>query len=106
VVPERDLGADVAAAVARLGVMPLERAGERAQFIEDAPPSEEPGAMTPLPAWMAQTLSRDLPLPVIARRAAMSTRTLSRRFREQVGTTPAARRDGACACGRRFRLPE
>ena len=31
-----------------------------------------------------------LPLEVIARRAAMSTRTLSRRFCEQVGATPAA----------------
>jgi len=70
--------------------MPLERAGGQAQFIEHAPPSEAPGAMTPLLTWMEQNLSRELPLPVIARRAAMSTRTLSRRFREQVGATPAA----------------
>src|SRR6266542_6692893 len=39
---------------------------------------------------MVRHLSRELPLPVIARRAAMSTRTLSRRFREKVGATPAA----------------
>jgi transcriptional regulator GlxA family with amidase domain len=86
----RDLGADIAASVARLAVMPLERAGGQAQFIEHAPPSEAPGAMTPLVTWMEQNLSRELPLPVIARRAAMSTRTLSRRFREQLGATPAA----------------
>ena len=86
----RDLGADRAAAVARLAVMPLERAGGQAQFIEHASPSDAPGAMIRLLTWMEQNLSRDLPLPVIARRAAMSTRTLSRRFREQVGTTPAA----------------
>jgi len=86
----RDLGADVAAAVARLAVMPLERAGGQAQFIEHALPSDARGAMTPLLAWMEQNLSRDLSLQVIARRAAMSTRTLSRRFREQVGATPAA----------------
>jgi transcriptional regulator GlxA family with amidase domain len=85
----RDLGADVAASVARLAVMPLERAGGQAQFIKHASPSEA-GAMTPLLTWMEQNLSRELPLPVIARRAAMSTRTLSRRFREQVGATPAA----------------
>jgi transcriptional regulator GlxA family with amidase domain len=36
-----------------------------------------------------QNVQKDLSLPVIARRAAMSTRTLSRRFRRQVGTTPA-----------------
>jgi len=60
----------------------------QAQFIEHPPPAEALGAMTPLLAWMEQNLSRELPLPVIARRAAMSTRTLSRRFREQVGATP------------------
>ena len=85
-----DLGADIAASVARLAVMPLERAGGQAQFIEHAPSPEAPGAMTPLLTWIEQNLSRELPLPVIARRAAMSTRTLSRRFREQVGATPAA----------------
>ena len=86
----RDLGADVAASVARLAVMPLERAGGQAQFIDHAPPSDGVAAMTPLLGWMEQNLSRRLPLAVIAARAAMSTRTLSRRFREQVGTTPAA----------------
>jgi len=86
----RDLGAEVAASVARLAVMPLERAGGQAQFIEHAPPSEASGSLAPLLTWIEQNLSRQLPLSVIARRAAMSTRTLSRRFRDQVGTTPAA----------------
>ena len=62
----RDLGAEIAANAARTAVMPLERSGGQAQFIVHKPS-----------------------LPMIARRAAMSTRTLSRRFREQVGTTPA-----------------
>jgi transcriptional regulator GlxA family with amidase domain len=39
--------------------------------------------------WIEQNLRKELSLRVIARRAAMSTRTLSRRFREQVGATPA-----------------
>jgi transcriptional regulator GlxA family with amidase domain len=86
----RDVGADIAASVARLAVMPLERAGGQAQFIEQAPPSDAIGALTRLLTWMEQNLSQELPLPVIARRAGMSTRTLSRRFREQVGATPAA----------------
>jgi len=64
----RDLGAHVAVSVARLTVMPLERAGGQAQFVEHAPPSEAPGAMTPLLTWIEQNLSRELPLPVIARR--------------------------------------
>jgi transcriptional regulator GlxA family with amidase domain len=86
----RDLGAEAAAAVARLAVMPLERAGGQAQFIVHEPPSEGPGSMGSLLTWLEQHLHRQLPLSVIARHAAMSTRTLSRRFREQVGTTPAA----------------
>ncbi len=86
----RDCGADIAASVARLAVMPLERAGGQAQFIKHAPPSEASGSLTALMTWIEQNLRHDLSLPVIARRAAMSTRTLSRRFREQVGTTPAA----------------
>jgi len=86
----RDLGAEAAAAVARLAVMPLERAGGQAQFIAHAPPSDAHATLAPLLAWIAQNLSRPLPLPALARRAGMSTRTLSRRFREQVGATPAA----------------
>jgi len=86
----RDLGAEAAAAVARLAVMPLERAGGQAQFIRHDPPSEGSGSMGGLLAWIEQNLERELPLSALARRAAMSPRTLSRRFRDQVGGTPAA----------------
>jgi len=86
----RDLGAEAASAVARLAVMPAERSGGQAQFIRHDPPPDASGSMGPLLAWIEHNLARDLPLPVIARRAAMSPRTLSRRFRDQVGATPAA----------------
>jgi len=85
-----DYGADAAATVARLAVMPLERAGGQAQFITYAPPSDGSGSMAPLLAWIDEHLDRELPLSALARRAAISTRTLSRRFSEQVGSTPAA----------------
>lgn len=85
----RDLGAQAAAAVARAAVMPLERAGGQSQFIVHEPPAADGTSVEPLLAWLEQNLARELSLPAIARRAAMSTRTLSRRFREQVGTTPA-----------------
>jgi transcriptional regulator GlxA family with amidase domain len=84
-----DLGAKVAAEAARAAVMPLERAGGQAQFIVHEPPAGGDASMSQLLTWIELNLGRDLPLPVIARRAAMSTRTLSRRFREQVGATPA-----------------
>jgi transcriptional regulator GlxA family with amidase domain len=84
-----DLGGEAAAEVARDAVMPLERAGGQAQFITHAPPSADAGSLAPVLAWLADNLRKDLSLAAIARRAAMSTRTLSRRFRDQVGTTPA-----------------
>jgi len=40
--------------------------------------------------WIEGHLHEHLSLPKLARRAAMSTRTLCRRFHEQVGDTPAA----------------
>jgi transcriptional regulator GlxA family with amidase domain len=85
----RDLGAEVAAQVARAAVMPLERAGGQAQFIVHDAPTSEDTTMSALLDWLEQNLRRELSLPAIAKRAAMSTRTLSRRFRERVGTTPA-----------------
>jgi transcriptional regulator GlxA family with amidase domain len=85
----RDLGAEAAAAAARAAVMPLERAGGQAQFIVHAPPSDSGGSLEPLLAWLAANVDANLPLAAIAKRAAMSTRSLTRRFRDQVGTTPA-----------------
>jgi len=44
--------------------------------------------LDPVLRWMEQHLAEPLNLEEIARRARWSTRTLSRRFREQTGTTP------------------
>jgi transcriptional regulator GlxA family with amidase domain len=85
----RDFGAEVAAEVARAAVMPLERAGGQAQFIVHEAPGREGSEIGRVLAWVEQNLGKELRLPVIARQAGMSTRTLSRKFREQVGTTPA-----------------
>jgi transcriptional regulator GlxA family with amidase domain len=86
----RDFGADVAAHTARLAVMPLERAGGQAQFIvHERPTVNDNTAMGPLLLWIEKNVHKELSLRVIARQAAMSTRTLSRRFVERVGTTPA-----------------
>jgi transcriptional regulator GlxA family with amidase domain len=84
----RDYGAAVATDAARLAVMPLERAGGQAQFIAHAEPSPEASTVEPLLRWLEQHAHRDLTLADIAAQAGMSTRTLSRRFREQTGTTP------------------
>jgi len=83
-----DMGAAAAAEAARAIVMPLERTGGQAQFITHAPPEAET-SLSPLLIWIEAHLDRDLPLSEIAKQAAMSTRTLSRRFRDQLGATPA-----------------
>jgi transcriptional regulator GlxA family with amidase domain len=84
----RDHGASVAASVAKAAVMPLERSGGQAQFIEHkAPECDE--SMGPLLLWMERNLRQNLSLSIISRHMRTSTRTLSRRFREQVGMTPA-----------------
>jgi transcriptional regulator GlxA family with amidase domain len=85
-----DFGAEVAARVARMVVMPLERAGGQAQFIVHEQPDLPDASFGPLLPWIERNLRSDLSLQAIARRAAMSCRTLSRRFREHVGMTPAA----------------
>jgi len=83
----RDLGAEIAARAARTAVMPLERTGGQAQFIVYEQPAVVE-SMGPLLQWIEKNVGKHLSLSAIARHAAMSTRTLSRRFREQVGTTP------------------
>ncbi|RZU74135.1 AraC family transcriptional regulator with amidase-like domain [Micromonospora kangleipakensis] len=87
-VVRRDHGAAVAAATARSCVMPLERAGGQAQFITYEPPVPAGNSLQPLLAWLTDNLHRPLTLADIAEHASMSTRSLSRHFRDQVGTTP------------------
>ncbi|MEU7789041.1 helix-turn-helix domain-containing protein [Amycolatopsis sp. NPDC049159] len=85
----RDHGSAVAAAAARMSVMPLEREGGQAQFIvHDTPPAPRGSELEPLLAWLEENCAAELTLPGIAGHAGMSTRTLNRRFREQTGTTP------------------
>jgi transcriptional regulator GlxA family with amidase domain len=84
----RDYGAAVAADAARLSVMPLERSGGQAQFIRHEPPAPDGASLEPVQRWLEQNLHRALGLEAIARKAALSVRTLNRRFHEQTGTTP------------------
>ena len=84
----RDYGSAVAADAARISVMPLERAGGQAQFIIHEPPTPNGATLEPVLRWMEENAHQELRLEDIAAQAMMSTRTLSRRFREQTGTTP------------------
>ena len=79
-----DYGAAVAADAARLAVAPLHRSGGQAQFIlRNTAPAKHIAERTELDdvlAWIEQEAHRELTLRDIADRAAMSIRTLNRRF--------------------------
>jgi transcriptional regulator GlxA family with amidase domain len=88
----RDYGAAVAAHAARLAVAPLHRSGGQAQFIlRNMAPAKHIAERTELDdvlAWIEQQAHRDLTLGDIAKQAAMSVRTLNRRFQAETGQTP------------------
>ncbi|GAB2638487.1 GlxA family transcriptional regulator [Kribbella swartbergensis] len=83
-----DFGAAVAADVARHVVIPPQRDGGQAQFIVHREPTADSGSLEPTMRWMRDRIGEPLTLADIARHAAVSARTLNRRFREQTGMTP------------------
>ncbi|MEU4394237.1 helix-turn-helix domain-containing protein [Kribbella sp. NPDC023855] len=83
-----DFGAAVAAEVARQVVVAPQRAGDQAQFIVHHEPTDDSGSLEPTMRWMRDHLGEPLTLADIARQAAVSPRSLNRRFHEQTGTTP------------------
>ncbi|WP_367125115.1 GlxA family transcriptional regulator [Streptomyces phytohabitans] len=85
----RDHGAAVANDVARSTVVPPHRDGGQAQFIARPVPEPERRASTGAArAWALEHLERPLTLRELAEREAMSVRTFTRRFHEEVGVTP------------------
>jgi len=83
----RDYGATAAANAARLAIVPLERDGGQAQYIAEES-SASTTALEPVLQWMDTHLQQGLTLADIAAHACTSTRTLSRRFKQQLGMTP------------------
>ncbi|MEF2528865.1 MULTISPECIES: helix-turn-helix domain-containing protein [Streptomyces] len=83
-----DHGAAAANALARRLVVPPQREGGQAQFVTT--PLPEPGShpLAALFPWALQRLDRPLTVEDLARRAAMSSRQLTRHFRAVAGTTP------------------
>jgi AraC family transcriptional regulator, transcriptional activator FtrA len=85
----QDYGATIAAAVARRMVVPPQRSGGQAQYIETPlvlADEAEPFGTTV--TWMATHLHDDLTVEQMAARAIMSSRTFARRFRTTFGASP------------------
>ncbi|WP_218044473.1 transcriptional regulator FtrA [Kiloniella litopenaei] len=83
-----DFGPAVANKVAKRLVLPAQRDGGQAQFI-DRPQVRRELAMDDLLAWIRKHLHTPLRVEELARRAHMSLRTFIRRFKEATGLPPA-----------------
>jgi transcriptional regulator GlxA family with amidase domain len=86
---EADVGHSIAMAVARDLVVFLKRPGGQAQFSAAFVLQDKDSSFDRLNGWMADHLSKDLSVPALATQAGMSERTFVRRYRADVGFTPA-----------------
>ncbi|MEU8679746.1 helix-turn-helix domain-containing protein [Streptomyces sp. NPDC048611] len=84
----RDHGSAVANEVARLCVVPPWRDGGQAQFIRQPVPEPSAGGTAATRAWALERLGEPLALTDLAAHARVSVRTLTRRFRDEVGMSP------------------
>jgi transcriptional regulator GlxA family with amidase domain len=87
-VVRRDHGSEVANRAARRCVVPPWRDGGQSQFIERPMPALGDATTAATRAWALERLGDPLDLAVLARHAAMSVRTFTRRFRDETGMSP------------------
>lgn len=85
-----ELGAAAANVIARRMVVPPQRHGGQAQYIQTPVAPVRADSFAEVTDWMLENLDQDLTVDQLARRALMSPRTFARRFRADLGTTPAA----------------
>ncbi|WP_020590367.1 transcriptional regulator FtrA [Kiloniella laminariae] len=84
----KDHGAAIANKVAKRLVLPAQRDGGQAQFI-DRPQLRHEKAMQELLQWVRKHLKQQIRVEDLAKRAHMSLRTFIRRFKEATGLPPA-----------------
>ncbi|MCW6006245.1 helix-turn-helix domain-containing protein [Micromonospora sp. CPCC 205371] len=83
-----DHGAAYAAQIARRMVLPPHREGSQLQYAAQPIPAKGDESLAPLLEWATSRLHTRLTLGHLAERAGLSSRTLARRFTEQLGTSP------------------
>jgi AraC family transcriptional regulator, transcriptional activator FtrA len=83
-------GAEIANAVARRMVVPPQRAGGQAQYIETPVPAPASDGLAELMDDLLTRLDEQHSVNSMARQLNMSPRTFARRFAEATGTTPHA----------------
>ena len=83
-----DHGAAYAAQIARNMVLPPHREGSQLQYAAQPAPARADESLAPLLEWATSRLDTRLTVARLAERAGLSSRTLARRFTEQLGTSP------------------
>ncbi|MFD7658353.1 helix-turn-helix domain-containing protein [Actinosynnema sp. NPDC059797] len=84
----RDQGARYAAHVARTMVMPPHREGGQLQYSAPPHPAQVEDTLAPLLEWLGGRLGEPVTTEDMAAHEGVSTRTLTRRFADQLGTSP------------------
>ncbi|MBF6170965.1 helix-turn-helix domain-containing protein [Nocardia blacklockiae] len=83
-----DHGAAHAARIARNMVLPPHRSGSQLQYATRPEPPRADESLAPLLEWATAHLDSRLTVDRLAARAGLTTRTLARRFGDQLGTSP------------------
>ena len=86
----KEYGAAATNVIARRMVVPPQRDGGQSQYIDNPVQEYKSDSFALVADWMLENLSQDLTVDQLARKALMSSRTFARRFRAEMGTTPAA----------------
>ena len=86
----QELGAELTNRIARRMVVPPQRDGGQAQFIDRPIPVVPSDSLAAVADWAVEHLRDELGVDQLAARALMSPRTFARRFKAEYGATPAA----------------
>jgi AraC family transcriptional regulator, transcriptional activator FtrA len=89
-VVRQDYGVETANLIARSMVSSPHRSGGQAQYITQPVPIHENRGLAKVMQWATRCIAQPITVPQLAERAAMSERTLLRRFLSEVGMTPKA----------------
>lgn len=86
----QEIGAELTNRVARRMVVPPQRDGGQAQFIDRPISAVQSDSLAAVTEWAMENLREELTVDHLAERAHMSARTFARRFKAEHGATPAA----------------
>ncbi|MFD5226078.1 GlxA family transcriptional regulator [Microbacterium sp. NPDC058342] len=85
-----ELGAELTGRIARRMVVPPQRDGGQAQYVDRPLPVASSASLASVADWAVRNIRDELSIDQLAGHAHMSTRTFARRFKAEFGATPAS----------------